>query len=164
MAIYSAGLPADTVKNISHLSNLKILSIQSNRLPKITGLDKLPNLEELYISHNALAEITGLDQNENLRVLDISNNQIRSLCGVEHLTSLEELWASTNLLLSFEEVEEKLAGKKKLNTVYFEANPLQLKNPALYRNKIKLALPQIQQIDASTLLGVASFQAYGSLS
>lgn len=137
------------LKNISHLSNLKILSIQSNRLPKISGLSALSNLEELYISHNALTEISGLENNTNLRVLDISNNQITHLTNLENQKHLEELWASSNLVISFEEVERELADKKELNTVYFEMNPLQLKSPALYRNKIRLALPQIQQIDAT---------------
>ena len=137
-------------QNISHLNNLKILSIQSNRLPKISGLSALTNLEELYISHNALDEISGLENNANLRVVDISNNRITHLTNLEKQEHLEELWASSNLITSFEEVEKELADKKKLNTVYFEMNPLQLRNPALYRNKIRLALPQIQQIDAST--------------
>ena len=136
-------------QNLSHLSNLKILSIQANRLPRITGLADLANLEELYISDNALTEISGLDNNTNLRVLDVSNNQITHLSNLNGLTELEELWASSNLIQSFEEVENQLADKKQLSTVYFEMNPLQLKNPALYRNKVKIALPQIQQIDAS---------------
>ncbi|MDI1490380.1 MAG: protein phosphatase regulatory subunit Sds22 [Ramalina farinacea] len=135
--------------NISHLQNLKILSIQSNRLTKITGVSELPNLEEIYISHNALTEISGLDNNTNLRILDISNNQIRNLSGFKSLTKLEELWASSNLLDSFEEVEEQLRDKKDLNTVYFEANPLQLRGPAVYRNKVKLALPNIEKVDAT---------------
>lgn len=144
------------MQNISHLNNLKILSIQSNRLPRISGISELPNLQELYISHNALTELSGLDKNVGLRVLDISNNQIKNLTNLSHLKHLEELWASSNLLLSFEEVERELADKEELNTVYFEMNPLQLKNPALYRNKVKLALPQIQQIDASKYLYTCS--------
>ncbi|KAK4692749.1 protein phosphatase 1 regulatory subunit 7, partial [Lecanoromycetidae sp. Uapishka_2] len=142
-------LAANRIRNISHLSNLKILDVKSNRLPQISGLSNLPHLEELYISHNALTEISGLDENVNLRTLDISNNQITHLTNLGHLEHLEELWASSNLLLSFEEVERQLADKKELTTVYFEMNPLQLKNAALYRNKVKLALPQIQQIDAT---------------
>lgn len=147
-------------QNVSHLSNLKILSIQSNRLPRISGLSALTNLEELYISHNALTEISDLENNPNLRVLDISNNQIAHLTNLKNQKHLEELWASSNMIISFEEVERELADKKELNTVYFEMNPLQLKNPALYRNKVRLALPQIQQIDASTwfLLNSTSFQ------
>ena len=112
-------------------------------------MSELVNLEELYISHNLLTEISGLDNNVHLRVLDISSNQVTSLAHLAHLGNLEELWASSNQLSSFEEIEKELAGTQSLKTVYFEANPLQTKNPVLYRNKVRLALPQIQQIDAS---------------
>lgn len=137
------------IKNISALTNLKILSIQSNRIRNISGLSSLPQLEELYISHNALTSLSGLENSTSLRVLDISNNQIASLAGIGHLEELEELWASYNQVGDFMELERELAGKKKLNTVYFEGCPLQLKGPAVYRNKVRLTLPQVMQIDAS---------------
>lgn len=40
--------------------------------------------------------------------------------------------------------------KEKLETVYFEGNPLQTRGPAVYRNKVRLAIPHIMKIDAST--------------
>ena len=138
-----------SIKCLDTLQNLKILSIQSNRIRKITGLDNLPNLEELYISHNALTSLKGLEKVFGLRVLDISNNQVASVEGLKHLEDLEELWASYNEIGDFGEVEDELRHMVKLNTVYFEGNPLQLKAPALYRNKVRLMLPQVVQIDAS---------------
>ena len=36
-----------------------------------------------------------------------------------------------------------------LTTVYFEGNPLERRQRALYRGKVRLALPNIRQIDAS---------------
>ena len=82
-------------------------------------------------------------------MLDISNNQIAHLDGMEQLSELEEFWASCNKIGSFAEVERQLADKKNLATVYLEQNPLQLQAPVVYRNKVRLALPQIKQIDAS---------------
>ncbi|RHZ51539.1 putative protein phosphatase PP1 regulatory subunit Sds22 [Aspergillus thermomutatus] len=137
------------MKNLDALSNLRIISIQSNRLTSITGLSSLKNLEELYLSHNAITDLSGLESNTSLRVLDFSNNQVSKLEHLSHLKNLEELWASNNQLESFEEVERQLKDKEKLQTVYFEGNPLQTKGPALYRNKVRLALPQIIQIDAT---------------
>ncbi|EAW08254.1 putative protein phosphatase PP1 regulatory subunit Sds22 [Aspergillus clavatus NRRL 1] len=137
------------MKNLDALSNLRIISIQSNRLTSITGLSSLQNLEELYLSHNAITDLSGLESNTALRVLDFSNNQVSKLEHISHLKNLEELWASNNQLASFEEVERELKDTKTLNTVYFEGNPLQTKGPAVYRNKVRLALPQIMQIDAS---------------
>lgn len=46
-------------------------------------------------------------------------------------------------------MQRELADKEELETVYFEGNPLQRAQPALYRNKVRLALPQVVQIDAS---------------
>lgn len=131
------------------LTNLRLLSVQSNRIRDLSPLKELPQLEELYMSHNGLASLEGLESNTKLRVLEISNNQITNLKALVPLLELEDVWASYNQISDFSDVEQALADKKALTTVYFEGNPLQLKSPALYRNKVKMALPQIQQIDAS---------------
>ncbi|KAK0731274.1 hypothetical protein B0H67DRAFT_639686 [Lasiosphaeris hirsuta] len=131
------------------LPNLRLLSIQSNRIRDLSPLKEVPQLEELYISHNALESLEGLEHNTRLHVLEVSNNKIASLKGLGPLVKLEELWASYNLIGDFAEVERELGDKKGLTTVYFEGNPLQLRGPALYRNKVRLALPQVQQIDAT---------------
>ena len=139
------------IKNLSPLTNLRLLDIKSNRLTALSGLADLPNLEELYVSHNAITAVdaSSLASNKQLRVLDISNNKISHLENIAHLTELEELWAGSNQISDFREVERELKDKKNLRTVYFEMNPLQLMGPAVYRNKVRLALPQVKQIDAS---------------
>ncbi|KAF3932779.1 Internalin-A [Dactylella cylindrospora] len=139
------------IKNISLLSNLRILSLPSNRLTKLSGLDGLTGLEELYVSHNAIEDLSGLENTPNIQILDVTHNKLKSIKGIEHLSKLMEFWASENEISSFREVEEVLRDKEDLETVYFEANPLQTSSPATYRNKVKLALPQIKQIDASKL-------------
>jgi protein phosphatase 1 regulatory subunit 7 len=68
---------------------------------------------------------------------------------LETLVNLEEFWASWCKIGDFVEVEKQLGDKEKLETVYFEGNPLETRQKALYRNKIKLALPRIKQIDAT---------------
>ncbi|KAL3496614.1 NIF-domain-containing protein [Aspergillus germanicus] len=137
------------MKNLDALQNLKILSIQSNRLSTLNGLSSLKNLEELYVAHNAITDLSGLESNTNLRVLEFSNNQVSKLEHLSHLKNLEELWASNNQLSNFDEVERELKDKENLKTVYFEGNPLQTKGPVVYRNKVRLAIPHIMQIDAS---------------
>ncbi len=89
-------------------------------------------------------------------MLDISSNPIEHLEGLKHLVQLEELWASQCRLDDFAEIERELADKEQLNTVYFEGNPLQLRQPVLYRNKVRLALPRVKQIDASKSCPVES--------
>ena len=63
------------------------LSLQSNRLTKIEGLQSLVNLRELYLSHNGIEVIEGLD-----------NNVRAELCRrVGHCTAL---WALGRFLKS----------------------------------------------------------------
>lgn len=101
------------------------------------------------MSHNAITSLAGLECNTSLKILDCSNNQIARLEHLSALSNLEELWASNNQLDRFEDVEHELRGKPHLQTVYFEGNPLQTRGPAVYRNKVRLAIPHIMQIDAS---------------
>ncbi|KAG9993462.1 hypothetical protein KCU78_g18874, partial [Aureobasidium melanogenum] len=58
-------------------------------------------------------------------------------------------WATSCKLERFDELEKELGDKKELSEVYFEGNPLQKSNPVLYRNKVRLALPQVSKIDAT---------------
>ncbi len=148
------------IKNLSPLTNLRLLDLKSNRLTSLSGLSDLTNLEELYVSHNAIPSIAvdSLASNKKLRVLDISNNKISHLENISHLSELEELWASSNQLSDFREVERELRDKENLETVYFEMNPLQLAGPAVYRNKVRLAVPQIKQIDACKLVSLMSWR------
>lgn len=134
---------------LSTLSKLRTLSIQANRITSLEGLEALPQLEEFYISDNLLTSLEPLSSNPNLVILDVQNNPITSTKGVGHLKKLENFWASGCKLESFEDIEKELRDKGELSEVYFEGNPLQKANPVLYRNKVRLALPQVAKIDAS---------------
>ncbi|KAI0431057.1 hypothetical protein F5Y09DRAFT_340998 [Xylaria sp. FL1042] len=131
------------------LPKLRLLSIQSNRISDLSPLREVPQLEELYVSHNALETLEGLEGNPNLAIIDISNNKVKSFKGLGGLKNLQEVWASSNQISDFADVERELADKKDLTEIYLEGNPLQLRQPALYRNKVRLSLPQIQKIDAT---------------
>lgn len=139
------------LQNLSRLTKLKTLSIQSNRITKIENLEALVHLEELYLSHNGLEKIEGLEHNVKLTTLDVGGNKVRAIEGVDHLSSLNEFWANDNQITSINCLEAQLGPTKcpDLNTVYLENNPVQRQEGSSYRTKIKLALPQIHQIDAT---------------
>lgn len=90
-------------QNISTLSALKILSIQSNRITTLedSGLSELKNLEELYISHNGLTKIQGLEGCLKLKTLDVGANKIEKIENVSHLKELEEFWVRPLFSLPF---------------------------------------------------------------
>ncbi|KAJ1670373.1 protein phosphatase regulatory subunit Sds22 [Coemansia sp. RSA 25] len=137
------------LEGLEGLSRLRVLSIQSNRIVTLEGLEDLVALEELYLSHNGIDCIQGLEHNTRLTILDVTSNRLAQLSGIGHLERLEDLWASGNQLDSFENVERTCAPLQELRTVYFEFNPLQRAQPANYRRKLMLALPQLTQIDAT---------------
>ena len=121
----------------------------SRRLTSLEGLQALTQLEELFISDNKIESLEPLEHNPNISILDVQDNPISSLRGVEKLSKLENLWASKCKLDSFEELERALKDKEALSEIYLEGNPLQRANEVLYRNKVRLALPQVTKIDAS---------------
>ncbi|QRW04079.1 protein phosphatase 1 regulatory subunit 7 [Ceratobasidium sp. AG-Ba] len=136
------------LQGLETLKKLRVLSIQSNRITKLEGLEELTELEELYISHNGLTKIEGLEKNLKLR-RDVGGNTIKAVEGISHLKELEEFWASDNQIESMQELERELGGSTNLSTIYLERNPCQRADETGYRRKIMLALPQIQQIDAT---------------
>ena len=143
-----------SMSGLANLTSLKILDLKSNRMTSISDLSTLTQLEELYLSHNAITSLPPdtFPHLARLRVLDISSNRIAHLANLAgHLPALEEFWASDNEFASFAEVQLELGDKEKLSTVYLEGNPLQREAGATYRNKVRLALPGVGQIDACKL-------------
>ena len=148
------------------LKKLKLLSIQSNRITHLENLEELKLLEELYASHNGIEVkyfgncfntitlipllssqvIENLDHNINIKTLDLAGNRIKLIGGLDQLTHLEEFWFNDNVLEDWSQLHG-LSKATMLATVYFERNPIQ--KDVNYRRKIKLALPMLQQIDAT---------------
>ncbi|KAJ1820797.1 protein phosphatase regulatory subunit Sds22 [Coemansia sp. S610] len=137
------------LEGLDKLKRLRVLSIQSNRIVTMEGLDELVALEELYLSHNGIETIQGLECNGRLTILDVTSNRLTKLEGIGHLELLEDLWVSGNQLDSFDNIERVCGPLQALRTAYFEFNPLQRAQPATYRRKVMLALPQLTQIDAT---------------
>ena len=136
------------LKGLATLTNLRTLSIQANRLTSLEGIETLPQLTELYFSDNKIESLKPLSQNTKIEILDFQTNPLSSLEGLENLKALENVWASNCQVADFREIERALRDKEKLEEVYFEGNPVQKREPVLYRNKIRLALPQVSKIDA----------------
>ncbi|XWS26790.1 hypothetical protein CRYUN_Cryun26dG0060400 [Craigia yunnanensis] len=74
------------VINLCGLRCIKKISLQSNRLTSMIGLEECVALEELYLSHNGIAKMEGLSTLVNLRVLDVSSNKLTSVNDIQNLT------------------------------------------------------------------------------
>lgn len=132
-------------QNLDSLLNLRILSLQSNRLTSISGLSQLLNLEELYLGRNYITKISGLESCLSLRVLDVRANNVSRLENLAHLEHLEELWASYNRISSLEEIQIQLRDKERLGSIDFTGNPIESSGS----KDLWLALPKVLVIDGA---------------
>ena len=150
----------ERMEGLEQLTKLRRLDVQSNRLTRVDNLQsQQETLEELYLAHNAIdnegaSQPTGLALSfPHLSVLDLNRNQLTSTDPFVHLKSLEELWISGNLIASMEDVQS-LSEMDTLSTIYLEYNECQ-KDP-LYRKKLHELMPNLQQIDADLIGGLAA--------
>ena len=88
--------------DISYKGNIKVLSfkgfleflglsLSSNRITEVKGLNNLIHLESLSLSRNYITEIKGLNRLQSLKRLDLSWNEITQIQGLENLVNLQEL-------------------------------------------------------------------------
>ncbi|KAL3649997.1 hypothetical protein CASFOL_006400 [Castilleja foliolosa] len=106
------------------LKCIKKLSLQSNRLTSMAGLEECIALEELYLSHNGITIMEGLSTLVNIRVLDVSSNKLTDINDINSLAKLEDLWLNDNQINSLSNIAEAVASSRKnLTTIYLERNP-----------------------------------------
>ena len=123
-------------------------SMPSNRLTQCTGLIALAaTLEELYLSHNRIEDLNPLSELISLRVLDLTANIVKDISPLNKMTEMSELWLGENQLNDWNCLEICQSSMKKLTCIYLERNPV-VATENNYRQKIKSALPNLQQLDA----------------
>lgn len=133
--------------NLCGLKCIKKISLQSNRLTSMAGLEECVALEELYMSHNGIAKMEGLSTLINLRVLDVSSNKLTAIDDIKNLPQLEDLWLNDNQITSLEDIAEAVTGSRdKLTTIYLERNPCA--KSLNYMTTVRQVFSNIQQIDS----------------
>ncbi|CAI7839825.1 unnamed protein product [Closterium sp. NIES-53] len=132
---------------VEGLSALVKMSVQSNRLTCMRGLESCTRLQELYLSNNGISTMEGLEALSNLRILDLAANAITHVQGLDTLTSLEDLWLNDNRIESLSQLMSALEGPKaSLVTLYLERNPCA--KEAGYIETLAKMLPRAEEIDS----------------
>jgi len=141
---------------IGHLTNLRKLDVQNNRLKEVQPGEIPPSVEELYLASNGISRLLWLGQTHQIpggviQTLDLSRNPLGSLEGIEILGgTLEELWLTGVALESAEQLEP-LRALGKLSCIYLEHSPFAKAlegNPSLYKSTLVSLAPTLLQIDA----------------
>lgn len=92
--VYSAGIT--DISPLSNLTDLEMLSLNSNEITDISPLADLTNLEFLWLSYNQISDVDVLGDLTNLRYLCLSSNEVADIDSIGNLTSLEDLWVDDN--------------------------------------------------------------------
>tara|TARA_A100001015_G_scaffold305267_1_gene397731 strand:- start:669 stop:2048 length:1380 start_codon:yes stop_codon:yes gene_type:complete len=84
--------------------SLQDLTLRSNLVSNMNGVEKLPNLTRLELYDNVIESISHIDGLPGLRILDLSFNAIRDMGAVAACPLLEELYIAQNKLRKIEGV------------------------------------------------------------
>lgn len=134
-----------SIENLPLFSNLKGLSLSSNKISKMEGIENLQDLEFLNLSQNSLSKIEGvqlkhlkwlrlggnrikkienLDSLEILTFLDLCWNQITKIEGLKDLLYVKELLLHGNKILKIENLEFS----RKLEKLTLSSNDIEVIN------------------------------------
>ncbi|XP_055837705.1 dynein axonemal light chain 1 [Episyrphus balteatus] len=85
----------EKINGLNGMRNLRVLSLSRNYIKQISGLEVVADtLQELWLSYNLIEKLKGLSALKNLKLLFISNNLLKDWCEInklQELTSLEDL-------------------------------------------------------------------------
>lgn len=134
--------------SLSTLKGCEKLSLSSNNIDRISGLNNLPCLKILSLGRNQIKRIEGLDGvKDTLEELWISYNMIEKLHPLVSLKNLRILYIGNNLISSWSEVE-RLAELPQLEELLMTGNPLQLKhNDGTWRKEVVKRIPALKKLD-----------------
>lgn len=139
--------------NLSKLANCEKLSLSTNMIERIVGLNELKNLKILSLARNNIKSLKGLEVvGETLEQLWISYNSIDKLVGIQALGNLKILYMSHNIVKDWSEFS-RLATLPFLEDLAFLGNPLEENNDeATYRSEVAKRLKTLKKIDGETII------------
>uniref|UniRef100_A0A2A4IUC3 Dynein axonemal light chain 1 n=1 Tax=Heliothis virescens TaxID=7102 RepID=A0A2A4IUC3_HELVI len=146
--------PIEKMDNtLATLTNCEKLSLSTNMIEKVTGLNTFKKLRILSLGRNYIKSFTGMEPlGDTLEELWISYNLIEKLKGIHVLRNLKVLYMSNNLVKEWSEFN-KLQELPHLEDLLFVGNPLydgcELE---AWRSEAARRLPNLKKLDGETVL------------
>ncbi|XP_053661922.1 dynein axonemal light chain 1-like [Anopheles marshallii] len=136
------------------LANCQKLSLSSNMIEKIAGLNGMKNLRILALGRNYIKSLSGIEVvGETLEELWISYNLIDKLKGVESLRKLKVLYMANNSVRDWGELAKLQAISGTLEDLVFAGNPLvENLDEAVYVREVTKRLPTLKKLDGVPML------------
>uniref|UniRef100_A0A1B0EZE1 Dynein axonemal light chain 1 n=1 Tax=Phlebotomus papatasi TaxID=29031 RepID=A0A1B0EZE1_PHLPP len=139
--------------HLKDLINCQKLSLSTNSIEKISGLQGMQNLRILSLARNNISSLAGLEAvGETLEELWMSYNSLQQLTGLENLPKLRVFYITHNLIRNWEEVD-RIASHQTLQELSFQGNPLveDLEEEEFYERMVK-RLPNIKKLDGQPIV------------
>ncbi|KAJ8706473.1 hypothetical protein PYW07_012551 [Mythimna separata] len=138
---------------LATLTNCEKLSLSTNMIEKVTGLNTFKKLRVLSLGRNYIKSFTGMEPlGDSLEELWISYNLIEKLKGIHVLRSLKVLYMSNNLVKEWSEFN-KLQELPHLEDLLFVGNPLyDACELDAWRSEAARRLPNLKKLDGETVL------------
>ncbi|XP_043273655.1 dynein axonemal light chain 1-like [Venturia canescens] len=129
------------------------LSLSTNMIEKINGIDSLRNLKILSLGRNSIKTFSGLEAvGDHLEELWISYNLIDKIKGVNVLKALKVLYMSHNLVKDWAEFN-RLQEIPNLQELMFLHNPIcENMDTEAWRAQVIRRLPALKKLDAITIV------------
>ncbi|XP_011306533.1 dynein light chain 1, axonemal-like isoform X1 [Fopius arisanus] len=141
--------PIERMDNsLSMLINVKKLSLSSNMIEKISGLEALRNLKILSLGRNYIKSFAGLEAvGGQLEQLWISYNLIEKIKGVNVFKALKVLYMGNNLVKDWAEFN-RLQDIPKLEELILINNPIcENLDAESWRAQATRRLPKLKKLD-----------------
>ncbi|KAB0803678.1 hypothetical protein PPYR_00648 [Photinus pyralis] len=146
--------PIEKMDNsLASLTSVRRLSLSTNVIEKISGLNSLKNLRILSLGRNYIKSFAGLEAlGETLEELWISYNLIEKVKGVGALKKLKVLYMSNNLVKEWGQFN-LLQEIPSLENLLFIGNPLfDSLDETVWRTEASKRLPNLKKLDGETVL------------
>jgi|GEM_PF-1851734 len=124
---------------LSGLTNLKYLDLYENQISDLSPLSGLTNLTRLLLQDNQIRDLSPLSPLTSLTWLTLQGNQINDLSPLSGLTNLSELWVNNNQISDL----SPLTGLTHLSLLVLSGNPLTVAHSQIYFPLIRANNPGI---------------------
>ncbi|XP_048507627.1 dynein axonemal light chain 1-like isoform X1 [Athalia rosae] len=151
--------PIDRMDNsLGALVMVEKLSLSTNMIDKISGINALKNLKILSLGRNYIKTFSGLETvGDHLEELWISYNMIEKIKGVNVLKALKVLYMSNNLVKDWSEFN-RLQEIPNLQDLLFVNNPIcENMDVETWRAQVTRRLPALKILDAIPIVLVIQF-------
>ncbi|XP_031785163.1 dynein light chain 1, axonemal isoform X23 [Nasonia vitripennis] len=148
--------PIEKMDNsLSVLTRVEKLSLSTNMIEKISGINSLKNLKILSLGRNYIKTFSGLEAvGDHLEELWISYNMIEKIKGVNALKALKVLYMSNNLVKDWAEFN-RLHEIPNLQDLLFVNNPLcENMDTESWRAQALKRLPNLKTLDSIPIVRI----------